>query len=81
MSPIEIEGIQKQNQLLEEEVERLRGIIVILKRGKFGSTSEKVTDLPLEQLIFNDIEIEAATLPVPGEMETITVTVQPDSTV
>lgn len=67
-----IEELQKKNEHLETEVERLKGIILLLKRGKFGSTSERVTDLPAEQLVFNEIEKEAGELAAPGEMETIT---------
>ena len=72
MQPIApLEELQKKNQSLEVEIERLKGIILLMNRGKFGSTSERVTDLDPAQLVFNEIEKEAAGLPIPDEMETI----------
>lgn len=73
MQPDSLEELTKKNQKLEEEIEKLKGIILLLNRGKFGSTSERVTDLPVtEQLIFNEIEKAAGELSAPDEMETIT---------
>jgi transposase len=57
---------------LQTEVEKLHSIIRELKRSKFGSSSEKIEDLP-DQLIFNEIEVEASKL-LPPEQETITYT-------
>ena len=67
-----ISELKEKNKNLEEELERLRGIILLLNRGKFGSTSERVMDLDSSQLVFNEIEKEAAILSSPDEMETIT---------
>lgn len=44
---------------LESEVARLTHNLNLLKRDKFGSKSEKFTELPAEQLLFNEIEKEA----------------------
>jgi len=64
--------LKEENIFLKSELERLNGIILLLKRGKFGSKSERVVDVPPEQLVFNEIEKEA-TLPVQPELtETIT---------
>jgi transposase len=60
---------------LKTEVARLNGIILLLKRGKYGAKSERVEDIPAEQLLFNEIEKEAAALPLlegPESTETIT---------
>jgi transposase len=67
-----VNGLKQENQVLKTEIERLRGMILLLNRSKFGSTSERVTDLPTAQLVFNEIEKEAALLAPPDEMETIT---------
>lgn len=64
--------LKKELQFLKTEVQRLNGIILLLKRGKFGSTSERVTETDSAQLIFNEIEKEAGLLSPPDEMETIT---------
>jgi transposase len=61
---------KEENQLLKTEVERLKGIIILMQRGKFGSTSERVTDS--DQLMFNEIEKDAELLSPEGETETIT---------
>jgi transposase len=57
---------------LKSEVEKLHGIIRELKRSKFGSSSERIEDHP-DQLIFNEVEKEASSLPLPAT-ETITYT-------
>ena len=67
-----ITELQTQNELLKAEVERLKGMILLLNRSKFGSTSERLTDLESSQLMFNEIEKEASLLAPPDEMETIT---------
>jgi transposase len=65
--------LSEENQNLKAEIDRLHGIIFLLKRGKFGSTSERVVDLPVtNQLTFNEIEQVAAELSPPDEMETVT---------
>lgn len=64
--------LKQEVQFLKTEVERLNGIILLLKRGKFGPKSERVTEIPPEQLIFNEIEKEAALPETPEELETIT---------
>jgi transposase len=63
--------IREENQFLKTELERLQGIILLLKRGQFGSKSERVENLPSEQLVFNEIEKEASFLP-PTEVQSIT---------
>jgi transposase len=72
MSTISTEDLQKENTYLKAEVDRLSGIIKLLKRAQFGKKSERVENIE-EQLLFNEIEKEAAT-PVPPETETITYT-------
>jgi len=64
--------LTEENKFLKTEVERLNGIILLLKRGKYGAKSERFEETPPEQLIFNEIEKEAATLPDVSETETIT---------
>ena len=65
-------SVVEENKNLREEIERLQGYIRLLKRNIFGPKSERVEDLPPEQLIFNEIEFEA--IKVPEEKETITYT-------
>jgi len=67
-----VTSLKEKIEHLTTEVERLRGIIILLNRGKWGSTSERVTDLDSAQLMFNEIENEAGLLAAPDEMETIT---------
>ena len=59
-------------EFLKSEVERLQKIILLMKRDKFGSRSEKVIDIP-DQLLFNEIEKEVSQL-LPPETEEITYT-------
>lgn len=67
------EELERKVENLESENEKLRDIILLLRRDKFGSKSERVEDLDPAQLLFNEIEKEAATLPDhSGEAETIT---------
>ena len=69
---MQIEKLAEENTVLRGEIERLYGIIKLMKRDKYGAKSERVVDIPPEQLIFNEIEKEA-TLPVgPDETEVIT---------
>ena len=72
MSTISTEDLQKENTYLKAEVDRLSGIIKLLKRSQFGKKSERVENIE-EQLLFNEIEKEAVT-PAPPETETITYT-------
>ena len=72
MSTISIDDLQKENGYLKTEVDRLNGIITLLKRSQFGKKSERIENIE-EQLLFNEIEKEAKT-PVPPETETITYT-------
>lgn len=51
--------LKEKIQILETENSRLKHMLLLMKRDKFGSTSEKLTDLPPEQLLFNEIEKEA----------------------
>jgi len=68
---MDIESLQKENQLLRDEVERLKGMFLLMKHEKYGSKSEKIDE---SQLIFNEIESEAANLPDIEEKEEITYT-------
>ena len=61
--------LQKENKHLREEVERLHSIIRLLKKDKFGSKSEKYEDISSDQLIFDEIEVEAPN--APAEVEKI----------
>ena len=66
-----IAELTEENKFLKTELERLNGIILLFKKSKFGSKSERVEELPSEQLIFNEFEIEAS-LPIQaGATETI----------
>ena len=67
-----VESLSEEVSNLKSEIERLYGIIRLMKRDKFGPKSERVEDIPPEQLIFNEIEKEAATPPTDEEIETIT---------
>ena len=72
MSNLEIQ-LKDEVTLLKSEVERLRGMVLLLKREKFGSKSERFESV--DQLVFNELERESLTLPdQSGESETITVT-------
>jgi transposase len=64
--------LKEEVQFLKAELERVNGILLLFKRDRFGSKSERLTDLPAEQLIFNDIETEASLPLPPEETETIT---------
>ena len=60
----------EENKKLRIEVEHLQQLIRLLKRDKFGSTSEKLVGLAAEQLIFNELEMEAKAI-VPEQTEMI----------
>jgi transposase len=59
-------------QELEREVEKYRNMVMQLQRTLFGPKSERVEEIPPEQLVFNEIEVEAPK--APRETETITYT-------
>src|SRR3989344_3966977 len=66
-----VETLTEEVSLLKSEIERLYGVIRLMKRDQYGSKSERVEDIPPEQLIFNEVEREAA-LPEADDTETIT---------
>ena len=66
-----LEEVLKENKTLRDEVDQLRNIILLLKKDKFGSKAERFENIT-DQLIFNDIEVEAPH--APEEKETITYT-------
>lgn len=64
--------LQQEVKSLQTEVERLKGMVLLLRREKFGSKSERFENA--DQLIFNEIEFLSGTLPdTSGESETETV--------
>lgn len=73
MSPAFIDKIIAENELLKAELERVNGILLLLKREIYGPKSEKTIYVSPDQMVFNEIEVEATTLPEP-EKETITYT-------
>lgn len=64
--------LEDEVKFLKSELDRVNGIMTLLKRNLYGPRSEKVRELPPEQLLFNEIEKEAALPEVPPETETIT---------
>lgn len=46
-------------------------MLAMLKRDKFGSTSERLVDVPPEQLLFNEIEKQMSFGLLPEETEHI----------
>ena len=65
--------LHEEVKFLKTEVDRLNGMLLLLRQEKFGSKSERFVDP--NQLVFNEIEVEASTLPdLSGESETETVT-------
>lgn len=67
-----ISRLAEENAQLKVENERLRHFIFLLKRDKFGSKSEKIADLPPEQMVFNELEVEAkGQAPEPEQTELI----------
>lgn len=66
-----ITNLKEENKILKDEIDRLRGMLTLLKRGKFGSTSERVVEISPDQLVFNEIEREACALPLLAETEHI----------
>jgi len=66
--------ILEENKHLKAEVDRLAGIIRLMKRSQFGANSERVVELTAPQLLFNEIEKEASHPAPPQQTETITYT-------
>ena len=64
--------LQEEVEFLKSELERAQRIIQLLKRDKFGASSERFIEPNPDQLVFNEIEVESARLPEPDEMERIT---------
>ncbi len=64
-----VKDLEKENKYLRHENERLRHLLELLKRDKFGSKSEKV-ELLEEQLLFNEVERESRP-PEPEQVELI----------
>ena len=56
----EAKKIQDQNLLLLQENEHLKLLNAKLRHRLFGSKSEKVEDPTVDQMIFNEIEVEAS---------------------
>jgi transposase len=68
---VQVEKVLEENKNLKDEVKRLHHIIQLLKRDKFGSKAERFEEIT-DQLVFNEIELEAPK--APPEKETITYT-------
>lgn len=58
MASDDISKLRQENSILRQENEALKHIITLLKKDKFGSTSERM-ELPQEQLLFNELEVES----------------------
>jgi len=70
-----INHLTEKNSHLSEENKRLRHMIDLYKKEKFGSKSEPFIEELDPQLLFNELEVEAATEPqLPLVQETITYT-------
>jgi len=68
----ENQNLKIENQKFKEEVERLKGMLILMRKEQFGSKSESFKDITQNQLLFNEIEVEApGALP---EQQTITYT-------
>ncbi len=65
-----VKFLEERNTHLSDEVKRLHSIILLFKKDKYGSKSERYEELPPEQMIFNEIEVEAPK--APAETERIT---------
>ena len=68
---MQVEQVLEENKNLKDEVKRLEHIIQLLKKDKFGSKAERFEEIT-DQLVFNEIELEAPK--APPEKETITYT-------
>lgn len=67
----EYKNLKDKNEHLLEENDRLRHLVNLLKKEKFGSKGERF-EIIADQLIFNEIEVEAPK--APPERETLTYT-------
>jgi transposase len=54
----EIKKLKREIDFLRQDNDALKHVITLLKRDKFGATSERV-EIAQDQLLFNDLEIEA----------------------
>lgn len=70
MTPGELERLQEELDILRQQNVALKHIITLLKKDKFGSKSERM-DLPQDQLLFNELEVESRFLE-PEQTELIT---------
>jgi len=60
---VDLSSVQAQNEELkatlrnyEEEIKRLNELLRKLRRACFGKKSERIENLPTEQLVFNELE-------------------------
>ncbi len=58
----EVVLLKEKNGYLEEENERLRHNLKLMRKHQFGARSEKFVD-ESEQMLFNEVEVEAAACP------------------
>ena len=70
IKPEEFNQLQEELGILRQQNEALKHIITLLKKDKFGSTSERI-ELAQDQLLFNELEVEA-TPDEPEQTELIT---------
>jgi transposase len=66
--------LEEENVFLRGELERYKAMFKLSQRDKFGPKSERVEEIPADQLIFNEIEKEASLPEAPEETQTITYT-------
>lgn len=67
--------LKEENKNLKAEVVRLQQQLFLMKRSLYGPKSERVTEVPPEQLAFNEIEqLTPAPGMLPTQTETITYT-------
>ena len=66
----DITQLQEENDILRQQNVALKHIIALLKKDKFGTTSERM-ELGQDQLLFNELEVEA-TPDEPEQTELIT---------
>ncbi len=66
--------LEQEVAFLKSELERYRGLLKLANRDRFGAKSERVEEQPSEQLLFNEIEKEAALPEKSEETETVSYT-------
>jgi transposase len=66
--------LEQENAFLRSELERYKAMLKLANRDRFGSKSERVETLDPSQLVFNEIEKEAALPDTAEETQTITYT-------